>query len=143
MLQFSILISYGLPRVASNSRNDNSFFRHCEEQGDKAIHKPRTTTPSSLRGARRQSNPQTHPPLRHCEQSEAIHKPQKVNTKNKKEKEITIIYQIKELIFNEILIFNFQFSISYASFVSHFVGRQAKMIKQAYHFPTLCFNFQF
>ena len=23
------------------------------------------------------------------------------------------------------------------------MGRQAKMIMQAYHFPTLCFNFQF
>ena len=52
------------------------FFRHCEEQGD-----------------------------------EAIHKPQKVNTKNKKEKEFTVFYQVKKLIFNEILIFNFQFSI--------------------------------
>ena len=61
--------------------------------------------------------------------------------KNQKEKEFIIIYQAKELIFNEILIFNFQFSIFYASFVSHFVGRQAKMIKQAYHFSTLCFNF--
>ena len=81
--------------------------------------------------------------LRHCEEQgdEAIHKPQKVNTKNKKEKEFIIIYQLKELILNEILIFNFQFSISYTLFVSHFVGRQAKIIKQAYHFPILCFNF--
>ena len=71
--------------------------------------------------------------------------PQTTNSKykNRKEKEIIIIYQVKELISNEILIFNFQFSISYASFVSHFVGQQAKMIMQAYHFPTLCFNFQF
>ena len=53
--------------------------------------------------------------LRHCEEQgdEAIHKPQKVNTKNKKEKEFTVFYQVKKLIFNVILIFNFQFSISY------------------------------
>ena len=47
----------------------------------------------------------------HCERSEAIHKPQKVNTKNKKEKEFPAFYQVKKLIFNEILIFNFQFLI--------------------------------
>ena len=46
---------------------------------------------SSLRGARRRSNPQTTKP----------------SSKNIKEKEITIIYQVKELIFNKILIFNF------------------------------------
>ena len=53
------------------------------------------------------------PPLRHCEEQgdEAIHKPQKVNTKNKKEKEFPAFYQVKKLIFNEILIFNFQFLI--------------------------------
>ena len=44
----------------------------------------------------------------HCEQSEAIHKPLAVNTKTKNKK-FSIIHQIKELIFNEILIFNFQF----------------------------------
>ena len=59
----------------------------------------------------KRSNSQTHPPLRHCEQSEAIHKPPKVNTKNKKEKEFPTFYQVKKLIFNEILIFNFQFLI--------------------------------
>ena len=86
-------------------------------QKNKKIHYH--SPPSSLRAKR--SNPQT------------------INSKykNRKEKEFTIIYQIKELIFN------FQFSISYASFVSHFVGRQAKMIMQAYHFSTLCFKFQF
>ena len=42
----------------------------------------------------------------------AIHKPQKVNIKTEKKKEITIIYQIKELIFNEVLIFNFQFFLN-------------------------------
>ena len=45
----------------------------------------------------------------HCEQSEAIHKPQKVNAKTKKKKEFTTFNQVKELILNEILIFNFQF----------------------------------
>ncbi len=55
----------------------------------------------------------------HCKQSKAIHKQQKINTKTKKKKEFTIIYQVKELIFNfqfsisYVLIFNFQFSISY------------------------------
>ncbi len=34
---------------------------------------------------------------------------------HRKEKEFTIIYQIKELIFNEILIFNFQFSIFFST----------------------------
>ena len=58
---------------------------------------------------------------------------------HRKEKEITIIYQIKELILNKILIFNFDLTL----FILYFVGRQAKMIKQAYNFPTLCFNFQF
>ena len=60
----------------------------------------------------------------HCERSEAIHKPQKVNTKNKKEKEFPAFYQVKKLIFNEILIFNFQFSISYG------LPRVAKQLSQ-------------
>ena len=85
--------------------------------------------PLSLRGVKRRSNPQTtnskyknrkekefttihH--LRHCEQSEAIHKPLITNTKTEK-KEFTTFNQVKELILNEILIFNFQFSISYVS----------------------------
>ncbi len=46
-----------------------------------------------------------------------------------KTKKFTNFYKVKKLILNEILIFNFQFSISYALFVSHFVGQQAKMIK--------------
>ena len=53
---------------------------------------------------------------------------QSINHKNhhqkQKRKEITIIYQVKELIFNEILIFNFQFSISYG------LPRVAKQLSQ-------------
>ena len=78
--------------------------------------------------------------LRHCEEQgdEAIHKPQKVNAKTKKKKNSLLFIKLKN---NFKLNINFQFSISYASFVSHFMGQQAKMIKQDYHFPTLCFNF--
>ena len=114
---------------------------------------------SSLRGVKRRSNSQTTILLfiqRKIKEFTTLYpfviarlrrsrgNPQTTNSKYKnRKKEFTTFNQVKELILNEILIFNFQFSISYASFVSHFVGRQAKMLMQAYHFPTLCFNFQF
>ena len=114
-----------LPRVASNSRNDEFVCA--------VIARSETTKQST--------NHHSSPFVIASEAKQSTN--HKTLIKKHKRKEITIIYQVKELIFNKILIFNFQFSISYTSFVSHFVRRQAKMIMQAYHFPTLCFNFQF
>ena len=109
----------------SNSRNDEfvnttpCHLRHCEGRRPVAIHKPLIFYHSQKR--KRNHRPLPPSSLRDFVEVVAIHKPQ-TTTKNRKEKEFTIIYQIKELIFNEILIFNFQFLISYASFISHFVG---------------------
>ena len=61
---------------------------------------------SSLQGVKQRSNLQTtiHPSLslRDFVEVVAIHKPQKSQYKNRKEKELFTIHQAKELIFNEI-----------------------------------------
>ena len=103
-----------LPRVASNSRNDEprinkiaTAFSKPRNDDVRAVIARSATTKQSINHclfihSRKNKRIHYYLPLRHCEGQRpvAIHKPQKVNTKTEKKKEIAIIYQIKELIFN-------------------------------------------